>query len=196
MSIIYNGGKNPTVVKYNNKDLDKVTYNGTVVWQKGEPYSATLALAKWASVDGSGSIGTSQIGISSVSGASGKGFTVSGNTLIANNALSCSVKLNGSVCNAYSGADVEATMDVTGGYVYVRKNGSNVMSLTIRNSGSFGNGNRNPTAGSTSGSFSVVKGDKITFFGGGFAITHDPPHHTGSGFVYITNISAVFSCKL
>lgn len=34
MSILYNGGKNPTVVKYNGTSLDKVIYSGKVVWQK------------------------------------------------------------------------------------------------------------------------------------------------------------------
>ena len=39
MSIILNGGSNPTIVKYNNTDLQKVIYNNVTVWQKGAPVS-------------------------------------------------------------------------------------------------------------------------------------------------------------
>lgn len=184
------------IINYYGTDLTKIIYFGVTVWQKGEPYSASISLGNYASDDGSGTINTKQLTISNVSGASGNGITRSGNTLVANNDLTCSITLSGAVANAYGGSDVEATMDVTGGYVWIRKNGANVMTLTLRNSGSYGSGNRTPTAGSTSGSFTAKKGDVISFFGGGFAITHEPPHHPGSGFVWISNISATFNCKV
>lgn len=183
-------------INYDGVNLKKLIYDGVVVWQKGEPYVASISYADYASEDGSGSINAKQLIISSATNETGKGFTRSGSVLIANNDLTCSITLSGAVANAYGGSDVEATMDVTGGYVYVNKNGSNVMTLTLRNSGSFGSGNRTPTAGSTSGTIMVKAGDKITLYASGFAITHEPPHHPGSGYVWISNIKATFNCKV
>ena len=41
MSILYNKGSNPSIVKYNGTSLDKVIYSGKVVWQRVSPSKAT-----------------------------------------------------------------------------------------------------------------------------------------------------------
>lgn len=168
MSILYNKGSNPSIVKYNGTSLDKVIYSGKVVWQRISPVSNI-------SYSGAGHWYTtySSVGGVFITGASGDYWGLSRSTIP-----------SGSCISWYgSGAEVVANVDCTVTFsltmtavmsdgwtwynarIYLCKNGA--LYTTLVNRGATGNVDTNNVLFSnlsTSASIKLAKGQRAGIY--------------------------------